>query len=194
MLTYQYFLATIYLIMILFVFSLIPRFFINKLPRLLSKVALKIHFNTKVLICYLVITFILYTLTFRKPLVLNNKKEIIKKLEEEGNKRGLEHPKYKFTWDGCSGGISALYNMLGLNLDWEDGSGCLTHDYAYWRGGSSDLKRKADNHLYEHILAMGHNKFYAYLVWLIVAIGGQPFLPFPWRWGYGYPYPEKAFY
>ena len=84
--------------------------------------------------------------------------------------------------------------MLGLNLDWEDGEGCLTYDYAYWRGGSSDLKRKADNHLYEHILAVGHNKVYAYLVWLIVAIGGQPFLPFPWRWGYGYPYPEKAFY
>ena len=100
MLTYQYFLAAIYLIIILIIFSLVPRFILNKLPRLLSKVALSIHFNTKVLICYLVITFILYTLTFRKPLVLDNKEEIIKKLEEEGNKIGLEHPKYKFTGMG----------------------------------------------------------------------------------------------
>ena len=60
----------------------------------------------------------------------------------------------------------ALYNMLGLNLDWEDGEGCLTHDYAYWRGGSSELKCKADIYiaLFEHILSVGHSKVYFLLI------------------------------
>lgn len=194
MLTYQYFLFLVYISIFLLFISLIPKFIITKLPKILANSLSKIHFGTKKVILITIMLFIMYALTFRKPLLLKNKEQIIKKLEEEGDKNGLPKPNYKFTWDGCSGGISALYNLVNMKLDWEDGKGCLTHDYAYWRGGNASLKQKADTALYEHILNVGHNKAYAYLVWLIVAIGGQPFLPFPWRWGYGYPFPHKAFY
>jgi len=140
----------------------------------------------------LIIFLIFYIVTYRKP--LEGKEEIIYKLDEDAKINNLDNPPFKFTWDGCSGGISAITNLFFTKVDWEDGKGCLTHDYAYWRGGTFTMKKNADNDLYNHIISLGHSKIYAYIVWFAIAIGGLPFIPAPWRWGYGYPYPQKIFF
>jgi len=189
---YQYFSTIAYLLLFLFIYSLIPNFLMNKLPDFFSN----IYFGNNKLQLFLglVISLTIYVLTYRKPLLVKNKEEIIRKLEEEADKEGLPKPPYKFTWDGCSGGVSALANFFFQNVDWEDGEGCLTHDYRYWRGGTQSKRSAADNALYNYIVSKGHSKIYAFVIWAAVMFGGFPFIPAPWRWGYGFPYPQKIFY
>ena len=190
--THQYFSFLIYLcILLLFVNNSI-------IPNVLTQESEMIFLSNKNIIILLSISFLLYTLTFKKPITLDRRT----KLEEhiliknqqinENNKKNNKQPTYDFTFDGCSGGMSALYDLFASNLSWEDG--CLLHDYAYWQGGTVEEKKKADDELYRHIIEKGYSKKYALAMWTFVKIGGQPFLPFPWRWGYGYPYPQKLFY
>ena len=131
----------------------------------------------------LIISLVLYILTYRKS--LKGKKEIINNLNNETENE--DNLPFKFISDGCSG-------LFFTKVNWENGKGCLTHDYAYWKGGTFTMKRNADNDLYNHIISLGHSKIYAFIIWFAVTIGGLPFIPTPWRWGYGYPYPQKIFF
>jgi hypothetical protein len=95
-------------------------------------------------------------------------------------------PLYRFTSDGCSGGMSFAWHVaLGHGPDWEHC--CVAHDFAYWRGGSSDDRQNADAHLLQCVDASGH-PLWAWLMWLGVRPGGSPYLPTAWRWGYGWAY------
>ena len=100
-------------------------------------------------------------------------------------------PDYKFTTDGCSGGMSWCWRKLfNRNPPWE--RLCIDHDKDYWRGGTAEDRQWADAGLLIGIAPKGY-PFIAILMWLAVRIGGHPLLPFPWRWGYGWRWPRWYF-
>ena len=99
------------------------------------------------------------------------------------HRKGVVLKDKPFTTDGCSGGMSILQQAnFQRNPQWEDC--CSTHDYAYWKGGSSLDRKNADIALRECVTNKGH-PFWAWIIWIGVRIGGVPWLPTPWRWDYG---------
>ena len=92
--------------------------------------------------------------------------------------------------DGCSGGMSAAYAELttfhvkhGNILPWRHC--CVTHDKAYYYGGSMKEKKDADETLEK---CVNHNQGGGALGAIMenaVTVGGQPYIPTSYRWGYG---------
>ena len=94
-----------------------------------------------------------------------------------------------FTTDGCSGGMSFIYKLIFRKPPpWEED--CKEHDVAYWKGGTSKQRRKADIKLMSKVAKRGYPNL-AYCMYVAVRLGGHPLLPTSWRWGYGYKYPKK---
>lgn len=65
---------------------------------------------------------------------------------------------------------------------------CVSHDIAYWCGGTADERRTADRELGECVVDTGRPT----LGWWMgkgVRVGGVPWAPTPWRWGYGRDWP-----
>ncbi|HTL38002.1 MAG TPA: hypothetical protein VL326_32950 [Kofleriaceae bacterium] len=87
-----------------------------------------------------------------------------------------------FTTDGCS---MFPDGTLSNPTKWQHC--CITHDFAYYAGGPSDLREAADSGLRECI-ASETNQLVADIVYYAVRAGGTPALPTPWRWGYGWFY------
>ena len=109
-----------------------------------------------------------------------------------------------FTTDGCSGFLSLVWRtVFRVPPPWE--GCCVTHDKAYWNGGETKLRLKADTRLMQCVAANGH-PYWAVLMFIAVRLGGPWWLPFPslrrqedgrWkfslnevRWGYGHPFPK----
>lgn len=88
---------------------------------------------------------------------------------------------YPFKTDGCS-----VVADLGTTAI------CVEHDWAYWIGGPSDLRRLADQHFRDQLLALGgYWRIGGWIRWFGVRIGGVGWLPFrKWRWGYGWKFPK----
>jgi hypothetical protein len=88
-----------------------------------------------------------------------------------------------FTSDGCSlfpdGTVSDRAKWCSC---------CLRHDIAYWRGGTEDERRKADEMLRTCVLERTGDKALAETMYLGVRAGGHPVFPAWYRWGYGWPY------
>lgn len=91
--------------------------------------------------------------------------------------RGGRLPPYSFTTDGCSWWPDSV---------WKDC--CVTHDRAYWCGGSFDDRVAADRALQDCVAHSGH-PVVAALMRAGVFVGGARMLPTSFRWGYGWPYP-----
>ena len=85
-------------------------------------------------------------------------------------------PPHPFTTDGCS---------VSPDGDWLDC--CITHDLAYWCGGTSEERKLADEALKACVARVSPAR--APFMWLGVRMGGAPWMPAPWRWGYGWDYP-----
>jgi len=88
-----------------------------------------------------------------------------------------------FTSDGCS-----LFpdGTIGDRATWCEC--CLQHDIAYWRGGTGDERKKADEELRACVLVRTGDKALADAMYLGVRAGGHPVFPTWYRWGYGWPY------
>ena len=88
-----------------------------------------------------------------------------------------------FTTDGCS---------LFPDGDAEDSRRwrdcCVTHDMAYWRGGTAEERKSADASLRECVLARTGRQTLADEMYCGVRFGGMPLFPTPFRWGYGWGY------
>lgn len=82
-------------------------------------------------------------------------------------------PDFIFTTDGCS---------RAPDDHWV--SCCITHDIAYWCGGSSEDREAADQFLQQCVNKQ--NSPVGSLYYAGVRLGGAPWLPTPWRWGYGW--------
>jgi hypothetical protein len=97
-------------------------------------------------------------------------------------------PDFPFTTDGCSGGMTAVWKLIWRRPPpWNEL--CVTHDRAYWAGGTVAARRAADRALLAGVTLNGHPLF-AILMWAAVRLGGHPLLPLSWRWGYGYRWPR----
>lgn len=88
-------------------------------------------------------------------------------------------PEKPFHTDGCS---------MSLDGDWQQC--CITHDIAYWCGGSREDRREADRALASCVAEQGH-PIYSRFMYGGVRTGGLSILPTPWRWGYGHRWPQS---
>jgi len=89
-----------------------------------------------------------------------------------------------FTTDGCSMFPEGTPKQKDLWL-----TCCTNHDLAYWMGGTSDEREKADRELKECVAQAGEPEI-AQLMLAGVRVGGTPYVPTPFRWGYGWPWPR----
>jgi len=65
---------------------------------------------------------------------------------------------------------------------------CLTHDLAYWQGGSAEERNLADATLRDCVLAQTGDQLLAETIYLGARAGGHPAFPTWYRWGYGWSY------
>lgn len=88
-----------------------------------------------------------------------------------------------FATDGCS-----LFpdRDTAAGKDWR--CCCVTHDVAYWRGGSADARRAADAELQACVRAATGDVALGRVMRGGVRVGGTPYLPTSFRWGYGWGY------
>ncbi len=87
---------------------------------------------------------------------------------------------YPFTTDGCS------RYQEGPQVDptrWEHC--CVSHDVAYWLGGTEDERLNADIELRECVAASGH-RTQAQIMYAGTRLGGGPLRHTTYRWGYGW--------
>ena len=89
-----------------------------------------------------------------------------------------------FTTDGCSLFPDGTLQQQDLWLDC-----CIAHDLAYWMGGTSEERERADRRLRDCVSKAGEPKI-AELMLAGVRAGGTPYLPTAFRWGYGWPWPR----
>lgn len=88
-----------------------------------------------------------------------------------------------FSSDGCSQFPDGTLNEKNLWCGC-----CITHDLAYWQGGSKQQKKQADEALRECVLKSTNNKILAETMYAGVRFGGLPIFPVWYRWGYGWQY------
>jgi hypothetical protein len=89
-----------------------------------------------------------------------------------------------FTTDGCSLFPEGTPEHKDLWL-----TCCTNHDLAYWMGGTSEEREKADQELKACVDKTGEPAI-AQLMLAGVRVGGTPYLPTPFRWGYGWSWPR----
>jgi len=88
-----------------------------------------------------------------------------------------------FTTDGCS---AFPDRSMITHKDWCNC--CVTHDFAYWRGGTAAQRLAADQALQVCVLQTTGNKSLADTMYAGVRAGGGPYYFTTYRWGYGWPY------
>jgi hypothetical protein len=65
---------------------------------------------------------------------------------------------------------------------------CFNHDIAYWRGGTEEERKAADQTLRACVLEHIGNNTLATTMYDGVRVGGSPVFPTWYRWGYGWEY------
>lgn len=97
-----------------------------------------------------------------------------------------------FTSDGCSGGLSWLWETITTTqIPWH--GACVKHDMEYWIGGTSEDRKKADIQLMIDVIENGY-PIIAFVMYVGVRLGGWTHFPTRFRWGFGYPYFCKGKY
>ena len=89
-----------------------------------------------------------------------------------------------FTTDGCSVFPDGTVNQQSLWVNC-----CIRHDLAYWKGGSYEDKRAADQSLSSCVAEVGEPEI-AKIMLAGVRVGGSAYFPTSYRWGYGWSYPR----
>ena len=84
----------------------------------------------------------------------------------------------KFTSDNCS-----------VVPDYDQNECCVLHDFAYWKGGTSQERREADRKFLECVRET-RSGFLAPFRWFGVRVGALRIFPTPFRWGYGWRWPR----
>jgi hypothetical protein len=87
-----------------------------------------------------------------------------------------------FATDGCSMFFDGTPTQREL---WKHC--CYAHDKAYWRGGTREERKEADEELRTCVDRV-EDEALAELMYRGVRAGGGPCWPASYRWGYGWPY------
>jgi hypothetical protein len=93
---------------------------------------------------------------------------------------------HDFTSDGCSLFPDGNFKDRALWCDC-----CLAHDISYWRGGTQEDRKHADEMLRDCVQEHTGSKALADLMYDGVRAGGHPAFPTWYRWGYGWKYGKK---
>jgi len=88
-----------------------------------------------------------------------------------------------FSSDGCSQFPDGTFTQENLWCDC-----CISHDIAYWQGGSRRQKKQADQKLRACVLNKTDSLLLADTMYYGVTFGGSPVFPTWYRWGYGWRY------
>lgn len=88
-----------------------------------------------------------------------------------------------FTTDGCS-----MFPDRSLWSDSDWCNCCVTHDLAYWQGGTAEQRLAADEALRACVLRVSGNPLLADLMFNGVRAGGDPQFLSSYRWAYGWPF------
>ncbi len=80
-----------------------------------------------------------------------------------------------FVSDGCT---------MFVDRSW--GACCIEHDRAYWQGGSMDTRQIVDEKFKDCMYKKTQSKILSIASYVVVRMGGVPYLATPWRWGYGW--------
>ncbi len=88
-----------------------------------------------------------------------------------------------FSSDGCS-----LFPDGTIKDRTKWCSCCLTHDIAYWQGGTAGDRKTADEALRDCVFERTRDKALAETMFVGVRAGGHPAFPTWYRWAYGWPY------
>ncbi len=88
-----------------------------------------------------------------------------------------------FKSDGCSHFPDGTVKQRDLWCEC-----CITHDIAYWQGGSKLQKKTADKVLRDCVLNKTGNRLLADAMYYGVTVGGSPVYPIGYRWGFGWSY------
>ena len=122
-----------------------------------------------------------------------------RRIEERQHARLLavqDVPLTPFQSDGCSGGLSRVWNSLPDLLQVDPlpfEACCVTHDRAYHSGGGqatargSYMARVAADRAFHGCVAQEGGSALAEGLYQAVRLGGQPCSGLSWRWGYGRP-------
>ena len=89
-----------------------------------------------------------------------------------------------FTTDGCS----FFPDGFGKRKKSSWRHCCFQHDIEYWKGGTLEQRRKADEDIKQCANEVFKNL--GGLMYLVLRPGGSDSLPFSWRWGYGWVTPR----
>lgn len=89
-----------------------------------------------------------------------------------------------FESDGCTGLGHWLWQLIYRKDQPPWCQCCLEHDWAYWNGGTSLDRAKADVDLFRCIVHQGF-PWFAILVWLGIRLWAGKWMPFGWTWGWG---------
>ncbi|WP_222937578.1 hypothetical protein [Spartinivicinus ruber] len=125
------------------------------------------------------IAILLFSLFFSSPSLADNYQRLLKLINNPNVTIS------NFTTDGCSGGMSALWNLFEHSPPWENC--CILHDKVYWQGGTAKQRLQADYTLKQCVHQAGY-PLIADLMYHAVRTGGGPCTRLPWRWGYGWPH------
>ena len=87
-----------------------------------------------------------------------------------------------FSSDGCSLFVDGTFENPEL---WKEC--CLTHDIAYWKGGTEVDRDQADLAFKACVEKKTGDSTLANLMYEAVRVGGEPYFPTWYRWGYGWP-------
>jgi hypothetical protein len=93
-------------------------------------------------------------------------------------------PPRTFVTDGCS----TWPDVSWTGISWQEC--CISHDIAYWCGGPSSLREKADREL-DACVSQAYGGWMGALMWSGTRSFGWGHLPAYWRWGYGHDYPAS---
>ncbi len=103
--------------------------------------------------------------------------EDVDELVEIANSKTEAVPTEEFHTDGCSLWINGFFNKDFTDI-------CIEHDIKYWRGGSLEERKQADDELRERVNErvplMGD------IMYIGVRAFGFPNPLVPWGWGYGF--------
>jgi hypothetical protein len=88
-----------------------------------------------------------------------------------------------FTSDGCSLFPDGTIKDRGKWCQC-----CLMHDIAYWRGGTAQERKRADEVLRDCVFDCTKDAALAETIYVGVRTGGHPVFPTWYRWAYGWPY------
>jgi hypothetical protein len=88
-----------------------------------------------------------------------------------------------FTSDGCSLFPDGTIKDRGKWCQC-----CLMHDIAYWRGGTAQERKRADEVLRDCVFDRTKDAALAETIYVGVRTGGHPVFPTWYRWAYGWPY------